>query len=472
MTLALIFSSQLAYAGNTDAEGRNRTNLSLFNGMRFTKHLVRGHTVDVVKSQVTSVRDLASLTLRSGEAWVTRADIRFRATNQLNKKPIPAIANGGAMDLEEWSSWLDKRVAVPRTEGSIDFLVDGEQYFPRLKAAIEEAEESINLQTYIFDNDDVALGYADLLKKRSEELPVRVLYDGFGTITAQSVMSSSLPMAHREPLSVHSYLVRDSKVKVRRSHNRWLMGDHCKNTIIDRKVAFVGGMNVGREYRHDWHDLMAELQGPVVEVLNQHFEDGWQRAGKGEDLTTVLRAEKKRATLPEGNRGIWLLRTTPTCREIQQAQLEALRRAKRYVYVQNAYLADDQFVHELCKARKRGVDVRVIMPAKNDIGIMHAGNKVSANRLLKNGVRVYMHPQMTHIKAAIYDGWVCFGTANYDKLSLTVNREINLATVDPEVADRLLRELFYPDMEASTELMDRRDLTVMDHIVELISDET
>ena len=123
-------------------------------------------------------------------------------------------------------------------------------------------------------------------------------------------------------------------------------------------------------------------------------------------------------------------------------------------------------------ARKRGVDVRVIIPTKNNHGIMNSGNKVSANRLIKNGVRVYLHPKMTHVKAAIYDGWVCFGTANYDKLSLAVNREINLATVDPDVADRLLNELFYPDMEAATELTDKRDLTVMDHIVELISDET
>ena len=289
---------------------------------------------------------------------------------------------------------------------------------------------------------------------------------------AQSVTSPTLPEGYRQPYSLHNYLERDSKVKVQRMHNRWLMSDHCKNTIVDRKIAFVGGMNVGREYRHDWHDMMAEMRGPIVEVLNRQFEDSWQRAGKGEDLSALLKTEQEQTQAPQGNRGIWLLRTTPMCREIQQAQLEAVRRAKRYVYIQNAYMADDQFVHELCKARKRGVDVRVIIPTKNNHGIMNSGNKVSANRLIKNGVRVYLHPKMTHVKAAIYDGWVCFGTANYDKLSLAVNREINLASVDPEIADRLLRELFYPDMEAATELTEGRDLTVMDHIVELLSDET
>ena len=109
-------------------------------------------------------------------------------------------------------------------------------------------------------------------------------------------------------------------------------------------------------------------------------------------------------------------------------------------------------MYELAKARHRGVDVRVIMPVEGDTGIMNKSNVIAANTLLEHGVRVYIYPGMSHVKAAVYDGWACLGSANFDKLSLRVNKELNLGISDPGFVETLRRDVFEADMAASVEL--------------------
>ena len=86
-----------------------------------------------------------------------------------------------------------------------------------------------------------------------------------------------------------------------------------------------------------------------------------------------------------------------------------------------------------------GVDVRIILPTLNDSGFMNSANLLAAKAFLNNRVRVYGYPGMSHVKAAIYDGWACLGSANFCKLSLRINQETNLATSDPGFVDQLRR---------------------------------
>jgi cardiolipin synthase len=437
---------------------------------RFGAHLIKSHTIDVITSPISAACDLTSLTANTGEAWLSRADIALRANLVLSNQPTPEIANRPGMDLELWESWLDKRIEIPETSGTVEFLIGGDAFYNRLNDAIDSATESIQMQTYIFDNDDIAMGVADRLKAKSHSTDVKILYDGLGTIMAQQVKAPSLPNGHQQPWSMHSYLTSgNSNVQVRRIHNRWLMSDHCKSTIIDHERAFVGGMNIGREYRHDWHDMMVEVRGPIVGALETEFSHAWGRARKGDSylLGRAVNGSGREST----GKGLRLLQTTPMRSEIADAQIEAIRRARDYIFIENAYFADDMIVHQLCKARKRGVDVRVIIPDRGNHGIMTASNKLSINKLVNNGVRVYRYPGMSHIKAAVFDGWACFGTANYDKLSLAVNRELNIATSDKEIVDRLVRDLFLLDMSVSDEVRESEDATVLDRIIELLADE-
>ena len=126
-----------------------------------------------------------------------------------------------------------------------------------------------------------------------------------------------------------------------------------------------------------------------------------------------------------------------------------MRLAQQRIIVENAYLSSTELINELIRARHRGVDVMVILPQEGNHGVMNANNRVVANHLLENGVKVYLYPGMSHVKAALYDGWICLGSANFDRLSLRYNMELNIATSHPEAVNELLEELFLPDIEAS-----------------------
>ena len=113
----------------------------------------------------------------------------------------------------------------------------------------------------------------------------------------------------------------------------------------------------------------------------------------------------------------------------------------------------------------------MILPESADYSTLTLSNQTAINTMLRNGIRVYVYPGMTHVKAAIYDGWACLGSANFDKLSLQVNKEINLATSDPGAVEALLERVFYPDFAASTELHEPGSIGARHRFAELIADE-
>jgi len=402
--------------------------------------------VDPIVRPVSTMSALFSLTAKSVGGFLKRSAITTVSLPGLEKKPIPDLSNAAAMDLKKWELDLDEIVGNRPSLGTIEYLVDGAEYFPRLIESIVGAEHSIDLRTYIFDNDDVAVQMADLLKSKSEELDVRILVDGLGDLFATNIDSESMPADVQLPGSISRYLEKNSNVRVRKQSNPWFTGDHVKTTIVDQKLAYVGGMNIGREYRYDWHDL-----GDIA----------W--------FSRNLRGYES-SPADEGY-PIRVLSTTIHDSQIYRAQLEAIRRARDYIYIENAYFSDDNVLYELVRARRRGVDVRVVMASSGDSGTMNLSNEVTINRMLSNGIRVYSYPGMTHVKAAIFDGWACLGSANFDKLSLQVNKEINLGTSHPEAVQQLLERVFLPDFAASDELHDSIPVGWSHRVAEFISDE-
>ena len=114
------------------------------------------------------------------------------------------------------------------------------------------------------------------------------MLDGLGTIWATGADDESLPEDYVPPASVRQFLEHDSGIDVRQARNPWFAGDHVKTTIIDNELAFTGGMNIGREYRYSWHDMMMEVHGPVVDILNHEFHDAWAHAGATGDAGYLL----------------------------------------------------------------------------------------------------------------------------------------------------------------------------------------
>ncbi len=428
--------------------------------------------IDPINRPVSNFLTMTSLALKSTTGLFRRAALGTIQFPALERQPIPEVTYADPMDLEKWEKDLNRISGRKQSKGTIEFLVDGEAYFERMLEAVGEAKESIDIRTYIFDNDDYAVKVADVLKDKSQDVDVRVLVDAFGNWAATQADAESLPKGYHGPLSMEQYMERGSNVKFRSRAIPWMTGDHTKTIIIDKKVAFIGGMNIGREYRYDWHDLMMEVTGPVVDHLQYDTNKAWANASVFGDVASffaILGGEKKKAD--DVGYPVRVLYTATHDSQIYRSQLEAIRRSQSYILIENAYFSDDVILYELAKARRRGVDVRVILPNAGDLGSHNASNNVAINKMLKNGIRVYQYPGMTHVKAAIFDGWACVGSANFDKLSFQVNREVNLATSHEPVVNELLDRLFIPDLARSTEITEMLDLTVQARLLEMFVDE-
>jgi len=386
--------------------------------------------------------------------------------------PVPPVAQRPGMDLALWERELDRLTGSRSSRGSIRFLIDGERFFPRFVEAVVGARRSVHLRSYIFDTDDYATAMADLLKQRSAEVEVKVLLDGLGSLVAAGAVPDSMPRGFVPPGSIASYLERNSEVAVRVQANPWLAGDHAKTFIVDRQTAFVGGMNIGREYRYDWHDLMMEVRGPVVAELGRAFDKAWGRAGLFGDLAVLAQALQPRKTAEAGGgHPLRVLQTKPGNPQIYLAQLAAIRAARRYIYIHNPYFSDDEVLVELIRARRRGVDVRVVLSTRGDSPMMDRSNILAANAMFRRGIRVYLYPGFSHVKAAVYDGWACLGSANLDRLSLRVNRELNLATSHPETVRALEQQLFEADFQTATEMTRPLEENWTYYLAELLSDQ-
>jgi cardiolipin synthase len=235
-------------------------------------------------------------------------------------------------------------------------------------------------------------------------------------------------------------------------------------------------MNIGREYRVEWHDLMVEVTGPIVSSFEAGFERHWAHEGPLGDAA-YLAEWLSQAPLHPSNpptSGPWIpVRRLPTrtlWKPFSAAVQKSIHDAKSYIYVENSYLFDRRIIRALVRARYRGVDVRVILPRVNDFKAGARSNLVTANFLLKNGVRVFFYPGMTHVKALMVDDWACVGSGNLNHLSLRLTQEDNIATSDPDFTNRLRRQLFEPDFVHSYELTEPIPVNWLDLLADLAAE--
>ena len=124
----------------------------------------------------------------------------------------------------------------------------------------------------------------------------------------------------------------------------------------------------------------------------------------------------------------------------------------------------------LAEREQKGlVDVRVIVSFEGNHGIMNLNNVVATNKLLEFGVRVFAYPGMSHVKVAVYDGWACLGSANFDNLSFRINKEMNLATTDPEFVGEVLDKIFERDFARSIEITEPLPETWTNRLADIIA---
>jgi len=431
-------------------------------------HIAQSHISGIALRPVSSIYRLFFVATDT----VTEAITPDEWLMKLESSVVPPVSNDAGMNLAKWEDTLDQITGRSSSNGTIEYLIDGEEFFTRLIDTVSSAVESLLIRTYIFDNDDYAEKIGNLLKRRSNEgIDVKVLLDGLGTIVSTVEKQDTLPEGFEGPASVRRFLEHESRIQVRQAPNPWLTGDHVKTIIVDEKIAFTGGMNIAREYRYDWHDLMMELRGPVVQVILDEFDRAWVHAGLSGDIGVFFQnLMQKRKTGAGDGYPIRILFTRADDPEIFTVQRRAARESKNHIYVENAYFTDDAMLYELARARRRGVDVRVIMPLVTDRGPITRNNALAANAMLEHGIRVFVYPGMSHVKAAVFDGWACLGTANWDRLSFRINKELNVSTSHGSTVVELHERLFEVDFARSVEITEPFPERWSDHLIEVLGD--
>ena len=374
----------------------------------------------------------------------------------------------------EFENHLDTLGLPDSLPGELRYHLDGEAFFTAFEKELAAARESVDIQVYILDNDDIGVHCADLLRARAEEIPVRVIMDDLGSTMAHGRQPpSGLPDGFKSPGDIGNYLTKgNSKVQLRETSNPWLITDHTKLHLFDRRTAFIGGMNLGRESRHEWHDLMISLRGPILSALSRDYDSTWKCNGPLGDL--ALFAWKQPLPHPDGpGVPLRILRTDVlnARSDILIAMRQAIRGAQSRIWIEMPYFSSDVIENELESAAARGVDVRLILPDRANHGIMNAGNLVTARNLMKAGVRVYHYPGMTHLKAMICDGWATVGSANLDTISLRINRELNVSFCDPGLVNELAELVFEPDFKFSRLLTPEETQLKFAPLIESIADQ-
>lgn len=448
------------------SEGRPQASDSVAGGRQLAVSAVRATAVATVRQPFT--------TLRTGLVVLWQRPKEFILGNlpmTADHKPQPAEIPG----TEDFERLLDRRRLPPRESGRLTWLVDGKGFFPEVDRQLAAANQSVRLQFFIYDNDDVAVQYAERLKAKSETVPVHVLFDDLGSSFAHTAAPKTpSPDGFSPPEDIANYLESGSRVRVRRSLNPWLVCDHTKLLVFDRRVAMIGGMNMGREYYSEWHDLMVKVEGPIVGSLSREFSRAWRKAGPWGDFAMLQRPRVFRKPDPvNGGIPLRLLRTDPAVGQehILKSTLLGIRAARKRIWIETPYFAHDDIAREVESAARRGVDVRVILPASGDSAIMDAGNLGTARGLIEAGARIYRYPRMTHMKVMICDGWAQVGSANLDILSMRINRELNLAFSDPAAVRELERKVFLPDFRASRAIRHEETTDPVAPIAETIADQ-
>ena len=338
-------------------------------------------------------------------------------------------------------------------------LIDGPAIFPSLMDDIEAATSDVHILIFGFKAGEIGNRFRDLLvRKVGEGVAVRInteaAYSQPGR-ESKAFYDTMVAGGIEVVANQGAFLDLDGLLGQRRVDWRFDdLGhfDHRKVVVIDGRIAYVGGPGIEDHYYDDtFHDVMLRLEGPIVAQVQAVFLLSWHF--QGGPLPTTSDALDRFFPEPSPGEGVpvEILLNNPGEGHlpIRTAFRSAVAEATRRLYVVNPYLADRPILRGLVDAARRGVDVRVIVPADPRSLPASAAVRHWFQALRDAGADVREHPQMAHAKVVLADDTVLAGTANLDALSLRQNWEMQLRIEDTGVADHVARELFDRDLAVS-----------------------
>jgi len=326
---------------------------------------------------------------------------------------------------------------------TITLLENGEAFFPALLEAIDGAQQEILLQTYIFAADATGRRVADaLMRAAARGVAVRVLVDGFGGADFVHELMNELNAA-----GVETLIFRRERLLLS-LHRQRLRRLHRKVTVIDGRIAFVGGINIIDDFDvrapgHPRYDYAVRIEGRLLKPILASSWHLWRQVA-----WTSLRLRMRGQSRAGGrSKAVGKMRATFLIRDnlrhranIENAYLDAIDRAHEEIVLANAYFFPGRrFRHALLAAAARGVKITLLLQGVADHPMMQYATRALYPVFLENGIRLFEYQRsILHAKVAVIDRhWATVGSSNIDPLSLMLAREANVAVLDHEFATTL-----------------------------------
>ncbi|MBF0480669.1 MAG: cardiolipin synthase [Desulfovibrionaceae bacterium] len=367
--------------------------------------------------------------------------------------------------LEQQVQLMQSISGSPLTAGNkATLLIDGPATYAAMFAAIENAKDNINFQTFIFEDDEIGKQFSDLLLRKSAGgVQVNLIYDSFGSLNTPAAFFQHLREGGVNVLEFNP--LAPGRVP---AGKKWEVSnrDHRKILVVDGAVAFTGGVNIsgvysgssailsrGGNHEEPWRDTHVRIEGPVTAEFQRFFLKTWERQ-KGPPLP-------KRDYFPSlkqaGNTLVQVVGSLPgeKNRRIFTMYLSAITHAQNSIYLTTPYFVpDEQMLRALTEAARRGVDVKIVLPSRSDSALVYYASRHHYRELLQAGVQLFeRRGGMLHAKTAVIDNvWSTIGSNNLDTLSFLTNDEANAVILGKDFADSM-QAMFERDLKESDQIM-------------------
>lgn len=329
----------------------------------------------------------------------------------------------------------------------IDVLNNGDEFYPAMLDAIEQAERSITIEAYIYWAGDIGRRFAGALAAKARSgVPVMILLDAVGSASISDEILNTLQSGGcrvRWFHPVHWYTLD------RINHRT-----HRKSLIVDGRIGFTGGAGIADQWLghaqdpEHWRDIQIRIEGPAVRPLQTAFAHNWLET-TGE---LIAGPEFYPDLTPAGPRAVQSILSSPETGSstVRIMYYLSIICARRNIFIANPYfIPDQQAIEILTAARRRGVDVKLMLAGShNDSDLARANSTRLYGELLAAGVEIYEYqPTMLHQKYMVCDGvWSTVGTTNFDNRSFALNDENNVCVYDREFAGRF-EQIFRDDLK-------------------------
>ena len=342
--------------------------------------------------------------------------------------------------------------AIYTQDNQVEIFTDGEEKFDALIRDLENATDHIHLLYYIIRDDELGKRIANvLIKKASEGVEVRLIYDDMGS---RGLKRKYIRSIRNSGALVEAFF----PPKIPKINFKINYRNHRKLAIIDGQIGYIGGFNIGDEYLGVtkkfgyWRDTHLRIDGDAVRNMQTRFILDWNQASRDH----IVYEDRYYNALPKGDVGVQIVSSGPDSdwEQIKHGYIKMIMSAKEFVYIQTPYFIPDESLRDALRiATLSGVDVKIMIPNKPDHPFVYWATLSYIGDLLEAGADVYVYQGgFLHAKTIVVDGKIAsVGTANIDVRSFRLNFEVNAFLYDKEITQRLV-DAFILDASQSTQM--------------------